>query len=763
METKTGKFAQVVIPYPLKEPLVYSVPAHLGDIKLGTGVLVPLGRRSMSGVVVDFISKTTVQEVKEISAVLDPHPILDTPLLDLGRWAAQYYLVPLGTVLSTVLPPPLKRPSPRIVLPQPGEFPEIGELEGKILAEVRKKKGKLTVKALIKRFSGGNLYRALDRLVALGAVTIQEPKRNRRPKNFVDSHGEPPKNIPDSHPARSQLTLTEDQEAALYTIQKRVEKGGFETFLLYGVTGSGKTEVYLRAIEEARRHKKRSLILIPEISLTPQLLDQLNKRFPDRVGVLHSALTLSERWTQWWHILEGRTDVVVGARSAVFAPIPDLGLIIVDEEHDPSYKQEDGLRYHARDLSVVRGKLLGCPVVLGSATPSMESFENAAEGRYRLLELSYRVERKAMPKVEIVDLRQEAKSQRQEKEEGPKKIPPEPYARSLFSSILKEALQENHRRGKQSLIFLNRRGFANFLQCRLCGFVLRCPNCSVTMTFHLKQKRVYCHHCGFGQPAGEVCFDCGNPTLTGIGFGTEQVEQELHRFLPEARIARMDRDTTGKRGSQERIIRLWEKGEIDALIGTQMITKGHDVGGVTLVGAILADLSLNVPDFRAAERTFQLLCQVAGRAGRGNEPGRVIVQTYAPDHYTLQNLITHDYKEFFAAEIEFRRALNYPPFSRLVLLRLDGADGKGVAIQAKILGGELRRRQTEQKELLQGMEILGPAPAPIEKLRNRYRWQLLLKGQKGKSLLELAQAAREMLPPSRAVRLHIDVDPYNML
>jgi primosomal protein N' (replication factor Y) len=328
---------------------------------------------------------------------------------------------------------------------------------------------------------------------------------------------------------------------------------------------------------------------------------------------------------------------------------------------------------------------------------------------------------------------------------------------------LTEALRDNHGRGHQSLIFLNRRGFANFLQCKLCGFVLRCPNCSVTATFHLKQKRVYCHHCGFGRLAGEICSGCGSPTLQGVGFGTEQVEHELRRILPGARLARMDRDTTGRRGSQERMIRQWEKGEIDVLVGTQMVTKGHDVGRVTLVGAILADLSLNVPDFRAAERTFQLLCQVAGRAGRGEDPGQVIVQTYNPDHYALQNLITHDYRAFFSAEIEFRRALDYPPFMGLVLLRLEGADAKEVEGRAKALGEELHRRQAEKERLLDGMEILGPAPAPIERLRNRYRWQLLLKGKKGKPLLALAQAALGMVPPSRAIRLHVDVDPYNML
>jgi len=456
-----------------------------------------------------------------------------------------------------------------------------------------------------------------------------------------------------------------------------------------------------------------------------------------------AALTQAERWRQWWRILRGNVEVVVGARSAVFAPLPDLGLIIVDEEHDPSYKQEEGLRYQARDLAVVRAKLAGCPVILGSATPAVESFENCRQGRYRLLELTQRVERRPLPFVEIVDLREEVNRS------------------SHFSSKLTEALQENFARGKQSLVFLNRRGFANFLQCRLCGFVLRCPHCSVTLTYHLGHKSLFCHHCGLRKPAGDQCPGCANAALTGMGFGTEKIERELLRLMPGARIARMDRDTTRRRGSQERLIRQWQKGEIDILVGTQMITKGHDVARVTLVGVVLADLSLNLPDFRAAERTYQLLAQVAGRAGRGEEPGRVIIQTYMPDHYALRHVANHDYKGFFASEIEFRQALNYPPFSRLIHLRLDGAKPQEARAKATLLGESLRKRQREAG--FHKTEVLGPAPAPIEKLRGRYRWQILLKGERSPLLARLASGAQELLPRSHATRLHIDVDPYDML
>ncbi len=747
MQAAQAKYARVVIPSPLKEPLVYAIPPQLNkSLRVGMRVWVPLGKRKVAGVVLDFLAKSSLDQVREILAVLDEQPVVDRTLLELSRWASGYYLSSIGEVLATLLPPGLKIESRRIVRHRPGDFPLRKGLQTKIFEEVRRKEGRATIKALARKFPGSSFYRALDRLNAMGAVEIRErTSRPRMKKEKIRENREEPTR------AGERLCLTPEQQTALRLIREHVNKGGFETFLLYGVTGSGKTEVYLRAMEEARRARKRSLILVPEISLTHQLLDRLRERFPDKVGVLHSGLTSSERWAQWWRIAGGGADVVVGARSAIFAPLPDLGLIVVDEEHDPSYKQEEGFRYHARDLAVVRGKLGGCPVLLGSATPAIESFENCRQGRYRLLELSERVERRPLPDVKTVDLRLQPR--RDIKSKSP----------TLLSPPLEEALQENFAQGQQSLIFLNRRGFANFLQCRLCGFVLRCAQCSVAMTFHLSEQNVFCHHCGFRKPAHDLCPECSNPTLSGIGFGTEQVEQELSRLIPRARIARMDRDTTSRRGSQERLIRRWEKGEIDILVGTQMITKGHDVSAVTLVGVILADLSLNLPDFRAVEKTFQLLSQVAGRAGRGREPGRVIIQTYTPDHYAFQHVITHDYKGFFASEIEFRRALNYPPMSRLVHLRVEGPRAEEVKTKAKLLGDGLRERQKKAGRILEQVEVLGPAPAPIEKLRGRYRWQILLKGSKRSPLLEFAEKARQILPPSRTTRVYIIVDPYNML
>jgi primosomal protein N' (replication factor Y) (superfamily II helicase) len=743
MHKDRGRFAEVIIPSPLKEPLTYEVPPDL-KLDIGMRVVVPVGRRRVTGVVIDLPAESRIDGLKAVLETPDEQPVMDRTLLRLAQWISSYYLSPIGEVLAAMMPAHLRSESRRVVMAKAGDFNTAG-LEGKILDELRRSKVPVPLKALARKFSRGGFYAALDALARLGAVEIRDPARRQKKKKDV---------AVEEAAANSPLSLTDEQQTACDAIGAGLNAGDFKTFLLYGVTGSGKTEVYLRAMEQARAAGKQSLILVPEISLTPQLLDRLQSRFPGRVGVLHSALTHGAHWEEWWRMIRREVDVVVGARSAVFAPLPDLGLIVVDEEHDPSYKQEEGLRYNARDVAVVRAKLLGCPVVLGSATPAIESFENCRSGRYNLLELQHRVERRPLPEVTTVDLRDAAWSGENYRSDAK---PP------LLSKALSEALRDNLARGRQSLVFLNRRGFANFFQCRLCGFVLRCNHCSVTLTFHKSEGAVLCHHCGWRRAAPDACPHCNRTAFLPVGFGTEQLEEEITGLCPGARIARMDRDTTARRGSHEKLIRQWQKGELDILIGTQMITKGHDVYSVTLVGAVLADLSLNLPDFRAAERTFQLLSQVAGRAGRGNDPGRVIIQTYNPDHYTLRHVLTHDYTGFFAAEVEFRRALSYPPFSRLVHLRLEGAKPREIESQAKSLG-EWLREQCRRKAATYGeIEVLGPAPAPILKLRGRYRWQILLKGKQAPSLLALAAGAKALVPRTSRARLHIDVDPYSML
>ena len=739
---RSDRFALVAVPAPLQEPLTYAVPEALdGRLEVGMRVLVPLGRRRVTGVVVGFQRKSPVAGVKPVAEALDDEALLDSAFLELCRWAADYYVASLGEVLAAALPPLLRTES-RLVAAFAREPESLhGTLDREVLDAVRRR-GPMTPAALSRLFPRRGVRAALDRLAAAGAVAmedrlrghVREARRKRQPR---------PEKTAGAAAAGRAPVLTEEQEQVLRAMGPRLGEGGFETLLLHGVTGSGKTEVYLRAMEQVRRQGRQSLILVPEIALTPQLLDRLEGRFPGDVAVLHSGLSAAERWRHWWRIAHGAVKVVAGARSAVFAPVRDLGLIVVDEEHDTSYKQEEGVRYHGRDLAVVRGRIVGCPVILGSATPSVESYHNARSGRYRMLELTERVQARPMPRVEIVDV----------------KTAPEPAAVDrLFSAPLLRALQENHERGRQSLVFLNRRGFASFLQCWSCGFVFRCPRCSITLTYHLGRNGTFCHHCGFRQRKPDACPACGNLSLSEVGFGTERIEHELRRLLPKARIGRMDRDTTGSRGAQERIFRSWEKGDLDVLVGTQMVAKGHDVGGVTLVGVVLADSSLNLPDFRAAEKTFQIISQVAGRAGRARQPGRVIVQTLVPGHYCFDHARLHDYPSFFATETAFRRELGYPPFQHLVHLRLDGTDEDKVARGARDLARALRRERTAA-----ALEILGPAPAPIARLRNRYRWQILLKGKSRPALLALARRAVALAPKGRATRIHVDVDPYNML
>ena len=735
-----GKYALVAVPAPLQEPLTYAVPEELGGrLEAGMRVLVPLGRRRVTGVVVGFQRESPVAEVREISEALDDEVLLDRGFLDLCGWAADYYVASLGEMLATALPPLLRTES-RVVAAFARDPESVhGDLDRELLDALRRR-GPMAPAALGRLFPRRGVKAALDRLAADGAVTLGERLRGHRREARRRKTAAAARAGAAAEPARAPV-LTDEQRQALGSMGPRLQEGGFETLLLHGVTGSGKTEVYLQAVERVRARGLQSLILVPEITLTPQLLDRLEARFPGDVAVLHSGLAAAERWRQWWRVAQGLAKVVVGARSAVFAPARELGLIVVDEEHDTSYKQEEGVRYHGRDLAVVRGRIVGCPVILGSATPSVESYHNARSGRYRMLTLTERVEARPMPGVEIVDL---------------KSRPGQGAPDRLFSDPLLDALRENHDLGRQSLIFLNRRGFASFLQCWSCGFVVQCPRCSISLTFHLGRNSTFCHHCGFRRRKDDACPGCGNLSLSEVGFGTERIEHELRRLLPKARIGRMDRDTTSGRGALERIFRSWEKGELDILVGTQMVAKGHDVGGVTLVGVILADSSLNLPDFRAAEKTFQIISQVAGRAGRARQPGRVIVQTLVPGHYCFGHAGEHDYPSFFATETAFRRELGYPPFRHLVHLRLDGADADKVARSARDLARELRKAR-------QPVEILGPAPAPIARLRNRYRWQILLKGANRPALLAAARRAAALVPRGRGTRIHVDVDPYNML
>jgi primosomal protein N' (replication factor Y) len=787
-------------------PLDYRLAPESGPVAPGTRVLVPLGSRRSMGVVVEVGEQQSGQPaLRDVIAVLDDEPVLDGALLELVHWMADYYLGGLGEAFATALPGALRIDTERVVALQDGGLDPnaLPALQQRIVAALRD--GACSASALARRVPGAAA--ALRRLQQRGAVRIVErlrrevaPTRRVRFYEAAERVGDddprfarrtalralyaylrdhPLRRAP-AHELRHSfanaalklhalidaglvrvreeetyrtvlppvaaadraVTLTPAQGAAVDAVVGALGEG-FVPWLLWGVTGSGKTEVYLRVVAALRAQGRSALVLVPEISLTHQLVERMRARFGDAVAVLHSQLGVGERWDEWRRIARGEARIAIGARSAVFAPLRDLGVIIVDEEHDAAYKQSDGLHYHGRDVAVMRAKLAACPLILGSATPSMESFFNVERGRYRLLALPDRVEARPLPAVRVLDLRAA----------GGRPLEP-------LTPALAAALAANHAAGGQSLLFLNRRGFANFLQCRACGDPVMCPNCSVTLTFHHKWRALRCHYCDHTVTQPAYCAGCGEPALQAWGVGTEQLETLLRQQLPGARIGRMDRDTTRRKGSQEALLRTWSAGGLDVLIGTQMVTKGHDVPGVTLVGVVHADASLNFPDFRAPERTFQLLTQVAGRAGRGERPGRVFVQTLQPRHYSLQTAATHDFARFAAAELEMRREAGYPPYARLILLRAEGAALADVERTASHAAHALRSAASG------AYTVLGPAPAPLERLRQRYRHQILLRGRNGGAMRRSVAAA---LPALRAaaraagVRIIVDVDPHSML
>lgn len=792
-------------------PLDYSMPAALRDrVCPGTRVLVPLGSRRAVGIVIELLDQSAIAKLKPLLAVLDAQPLLDAELLRLCRWIAGYYLSTLAEAVTAALPGSARLNMERMVYRETTAetLAELGERERQVLAlldagprsiaALRKRFGKSAAAAITalrrkrlvdvrdemhgssaptkrqrfyrvaRRAGAGELAAWQKRRpaqYALYAYLQQHPLGRARllelaatfpnaaaKLNALRQEGwvgieeeETYRPVFDAPPPIDRpVTLSPAQTAATEAIVAALDSASFWPALLWGVTGSGKTEVYLQAIAKALACGRTTLVLVPEISLTHQVVDRVRARFGNLVAVLHSGLSDGERWDEWRKIARGEAPIVVGARSAVFAPLPRLGLILVDEEHDPAYKQEDGLRYNGRDVAVMRAKLGGCPVVLGSATPAMESYYNARSGRYTLLELPERVAERPLPAIAIVDLRKTSSTGKS----------------ILVSSQLIAALRANLIARGQSLLFLNRRGYANFLQCVQCGEALHCPNCSVTLTLHQRWQALRCHHCDYTIPLPHACPACGGHSLSSLGAGTEQVEAALRQIVPGARVARMDRDTTARKGALHKLLSDWNDGVYDILVGTQMVTKGHDVHDVTLVGVLLADQSLNFPDFRASERTFQLITQVAGRAGRGDRSGRVIVQTLQPEHESLAAAQQHDFRRFAEQELAHRRELGYPPFQRLVKVRCEGLDNTRTEELAQQAAAAAAAAHGS------GVQVLGPAPAPIERLRGRFRWQLLLRGRDAGVLRHTAQHAREAVRRSAQqhdIRVLVDVDPYNML
>ena len=536
--------------------------------------------------------------------------------------------------------------------------------------------------------------------------------------------------------------LTFHQKEALCEIKSGIKVGKFKTYLLHGVTGSGKTEVYLQAINEVRKQGKGTIVLVPEISLTPQMVERFRRRFGDEISVLHSRLSRTERFREWRRVACSCSSIVIGARSAIFAPVKNLGLIVVDEEHSSSYKQMDSPRYNARDVAVYRARSEEAVVLLGSATPSIESFHNARSlNKYTCLSLPERVDNKKLPKVKLVDMREELKRKN----------------KGIFSLSLKQAIKEKISKKEQIILFLNRRGFATFIQCQECGYAFRCPNCEISLTYHSKEKKIRCHYCNFSKQAPSTCPSCKGASLRLAGFGTQRIERELKDLFPEMKTLRMDLDTTRKKDSHQTIFSSFSKHEADCLIGTQMITKGLDFPRVTLVGVVLADTALNLPDFRAQENTFSLLSQVAGRSGRGEKEGLVIIQSFTPENESILLACEHDYKNFYLREIVIREKLGYPPFNRLVRILIKSKNEEK-------LNETVSKIDEEMPALVNGLDIqaLGPGPCLIYKLKREYRCQILLKGKRPSHLRHLAKSIKDNFSSS-GVGLFIDVDPMGIL
>ena len=736
---------RIAVLAPIDHPLSYRAKA---PVAAGSRVVCPLGSRRVMGVVLGPDETPKTGKLKSIISVLDETPALDRELLGFIEELASYYFAPIGEAVRLALPPIEREAASEIASPslfakkigiarrtQRWAVAIVGDSEAKIprgqaqlvLSHLRAV-GDAPIRSLEARWpTAGSICKRLDQL---GLVRIEE-----RELAFETNLGAPVAS--DTPPS-----LTKAQDAARARLTRAIENDG-GTFLLHGVTGSGKTEVYLNAIASAKAQSRGSIVLVPEIALTPQLVSRFRARFGDELAVLHSELPARERLAMWTDLRSGRVNVVIGARSALFAPVEKLGLIVVDEEHDSSFKQEDGVRYNARDMAILRARRARGVCVLGSATPSLESEHLVTKAKAERLVLPSRAREQTLPKVQLVDLR---------------RMGPGPTGDRRLSIPMHRAIEKTLAAGEQTILFLNRRGFAPSVLCDTCGKTLECPSCAVALTFH-KRGKLICHYCEYESLMPKACPKCDATSLTLDGLGTEKLEETLCKAFPAARIGRLDRDVGGGRKG-EAIIEKVRSGELDILVGTQMVTKGHDLPNVTLVGVINADAALSIPDFRATERGFQLMVQVAGRAGRGDLPGQVLVQTYDPEHPALTFAQTHDVNGFIARELKDRKELGYPPYSRLVLLRVDAVD-EDIAKETCARVAAIARRAAEKATALQ---VIGPAPAPLTRLRGRYRFRVLLRSVERRALrygVACVLAARSELP--RAARLAIDVDPVQLL
>ncbi len=801
-------FIDVSLPVPLDRPFTYSLPESLRHrAQPGSRVIVPFGARKLTGVILNAHNKMPDIDTRQALKLLDEEPLFEPALLDLARWVASYYCAPLGEVLRTMAPlgGEVRQSKSwaltgsgrdivrRLLTGDTSTDPAVGllrALEQRALTEttLERKFGK-DARKLIQSLARKRLIEAernlAERDPLRASATRLRVEFSGRPANvkltkperelvsFLELH-------PGSHNlgevelkvkgagaaaralarrellslnpeplaagaswARPRHELNQAQSAALAAIVARLDAGQYQTFLLHGVTGSGKTEVYLAAIEAALQRGRGALLLVPEIALTPAVAGQFHARFGDRVAILHSAFNDTERAAQWRRLRRGEANVAVGTRSAVFAPVLNLGLVIVDEEHDGSYKQEESPRYNGRDVAIVRARDACAVALLGSATPSLESRYNAEHGKSSLLEMPRRILNRPLPAVEIVDMRQEFLESRQN---------------ALFSRRMVEALGERLAAGEQSMVLLNRRGFSSSMACRSCGERIGCVHCAVALTWHRRDNRLLCHYCNYAQRVPQTCPHCGSEHVFFLGSGSERVEDELHRYFPKARVARLDRDTVATKRHYEQILGGFREGSFDILAGTQMIAKGHDIPNVTLVCVVNADIGLSMPDFRAGERTFQLLTQVAGRAGRHHLPGQVLIQTINPDHYAIRCAAEQNYARFYEKELNFRRLMRYPPFCAMANILVRAARQE----DALRLSSELAEAAGDPGE---GFKLLGPAEASVPRIRNEYRYQLLVKAVSRTRLNRFLGRIRLHALEHRwpATSLIVDVDPLSLL
>ena len=807
-------FIEVAVALPVYHTFTYNVPESMSEITVtGKRVLIPFGRRRITGYVFGGSRDIARKEIKSILDILDEQPLFPSSMIPFFKWIADYYKYPVGQVVKNALPGGLNvRDYASVSISEKGqdalENGHVGASAEDVLRllqlgavpvkELYKKIGRDNPAGLLNKFerngwitrnrelSGEKTKARLERFVRLTGAAQPADDLSEVRKKIIEvliHEGEiSVKKLKEVVPTAAALIKPLERDGFLTTAYRRVYRDplgesigtdsapvlnpeqqkavaqacgyltkGYRTFLLRGVTGSGKTEVYMQIAAEVLKTGRSVLVLVPEIALITQMERRFRARFGDCVSVLHSALSEGERYDQWTRIMQGEATVAIGARSAIFAPFSNIGVIIVDEEHDASYKQEGSLRYNARDLATVRAKQNECLAVLGSATPSVQSYFNVVTGKFSELVLESRIQQRPLPDISIVDLRQNRELR---------------GIRRFISPELQQAMRMSLERSEQVLLFLNRRGYASFPVCGACGQPMRCKHCDISLTLHRRANAYRCHYCGFSRSAGSKCEFCGSADIKHMGLGTEKLESMVASIFPKAKIARMDHDTTKRKGSIVKLLKGLKNNTTDILLGTQMVAKGHDFPNITLVGIICADLSLSFPDFRAGERTFQILAQVAGRAGRGDRHGSVILQTYNPEHFSIAAARQQDFIAFYRQEIDFRKALNYPPYSRMILLKISGKDPAAAERQAGLLGDSCRMLKTRDSVSYQSIEIMGPIEASMTRIAGRYRWQILLKGANAKALHRFAnQLLSENLTDfsRQPVQVAIDVDPFFMM